>query len=126
MALEEETPEMAKNAVCFFEKQLELSEVIGDYESSADAEYAVALAKSKSEGRVMNTKELLKASQGLYELGAVSQDVTERHAAKLREVNDRKPAAATMKGCQIFVTGQQSTQAAKASGRNGAEEGYPG
>jgi predicted RNA-binding protein with TRAM domain len=66
IALEEGTEESARRAVTHFEKQLEVSEAIGDNVRIATAKSNIALAKSEYEGG--NNEELVKASQELYEL----------------------------------------------------------
>ena len=66
IALEEGTEESARRAVVHFEKDLEVSEEIGDVEGIATAKANIAIAKSKYEGG--NTEEVLKTSRELYEL----------------------------------------------------------
>jgi hypothetical protein len=66
IALDEGTDESARRAVAHFEKQLEVSEAIGNAGRVATAKANIAYARSKYEGG--NNEEVLKASQELYEL----------------------------------------------------------
>jgi len=72
IAFAEGTGESARRAVTHFEKELEVSETIGDDEGIATAKSNIALAKSNYEvGN--NNDELLKASRELYEMCVAEQ-----------------------------------------------------
>ena len=66
LAFAEGTEESARRAVAHFEKELEVSETIGDADDIATAKASIAIAKSKYKGG--NIEELLKTYQELYEL----------------------------------------------------------
>jgi hypothetical protein len=92
IALDEETEESARRAVIHFESQLEVYESIDDVQGVACAKGGIAIAKSKYEGG--NNKEMLKASQELYELRIAEYgdehyytiDAGMRYAYNLRKV----------------------------------------
>ena len=67
IAWDEGTKESARRAVTHFENQLEVNESIGFADGIATAKANIAAAKSKFKGG-RNNEELLKASQGFYEL----------------------------------------------------------
>ena len=67
IAFKKGTEESARRAAVRFQNQLELYEEIGNVEGIATAKHNIAAAKSKYEGG-RNNKEVLKASQELYEM----------------------------------------------------------
>jgi hypothetical protein len=112
IALAEGTEESARKAVVHFEKLLEVSEAIDNYQGIANAKANIAYARSKYEGG-RNNEELLKANQELYELRAA--ELGEEHeytiiagknyALRLRQANRGEEARELL--MKLLVTSKQ-------------------